>query len=479
MRYTTARSVNRVQSTGKFLLLVCLTSFLNPSPVTAQTILQDRPPAPNIIFLLTDDHRWDALGAAGNPIIRTPHLDKLATAGILFRNAYVTTSICCVSRASLLTGQYESRHRIHNFTTDLSPAALKSTYPALLRQAGYTLGFVGKFGVGKNPPDSLYDFWVNTEKGSTGGQPDYIRTDKNGYSIHDNDTINNAVQQFLRQYYKNTPFCLAVSFKAPHEQDGNPPTYITQPRFNDYYKDVHIPEPVTADPIYWDQLPPFLRTDNNIARERWKGLLSPATLYQENVKNYYRLISGVDEVVGNLMTTLERSGLADNTVIIFMGDNGFLLGEHGMEGKWYGYDPSIRVPLFIYYPRLPDRVRQTRPGQIALNIDIAPTILSMAGVPVPAAMQGQDLLAVLDNRVTEREYFFYQHYFLGSPKIPRVEGVVSRDFKYMQYIEHDYEELFDRKHDPHETLNLSADPRYRKKLNELRRQYKKLKAAAQ
>lgn len=459
------------------LFLACL-SLLPPLASQAQADIDPTAGSPNIIFLLTDDHRWDALGAAGNPIIRTPHLDKLATAGILFRNAYVTTSICCVSRASLLTGQYESRHNIHDFATDLTGPALVNTYPALLKQSGYKLGFIGKFGVGKNPPDSLYDFWVNTEKGGTGGQPDYIRTDKNGYSIHDNDTINNAVQQFLQQYSKQTPFCLSVSFKAPHEQDGNPPTYITQPRFNDYYKDVHIPEPVTADPAYWEQLPPFLRIDDNIARERWKGLLSPAALYQENVKNYYRLISGVDEVVGNLMTALERSGQADNTVIIFMGDNGFMLGDHGMEGKWYGYEPSIRVPLFIYYSHLPDRLRQTRPGQIALNIDIAPTILSMAGVPVPATMQGQDLLAILDNRAPEREYFFYQHYFLGSPRIPKVEGVVSRHFKYMRYIEHDYEELFDCEHDPHETRNLAADPAYRKKLNELRQRFKKLKTAA-
>ncbi len=464
---------------GTFLLLACLAGFFLGGTLMAQPASGSPIPPPNIIFLLTDDHRWDALGAAGNPIIRTPHLDKLASAGILFRNAYVTTSICCVSRASLLTGQYESRHNIHNFTTDLAPAALANTYPALLKQAGYTLGFIGKFGVGKNPPDSLYDFWVNTEKGGTGGQPDYIRTYENGYSIHDNDTINNAIQHFLHQSAGNAPFCLSVSFKAPHEQDGNPPTYITQPRFNEYYKDARIPEPVTADPAYWNQLPPFLRTDSNIGRERWKGLLSPATLYQENVKNYYRLISGVDEVVGNLVTTLEQSGLADNTVIIFMGDNGFMLGEHGMEGKWYGYETSIRVPLFIYYPHLPDKIRQTRPAQIALNIDIAPTILSMAGLSVPPTMQGQNLLAILENQIPERTYFFYQHYFLGSPRIPRVEGVVGRDFKYMRYIEHNYEELFDLIHDPHETENLANDASHRKKRNELRRRYKKLKIAAQ
>lgn len=470
--------MSRVLHPGILLLLTCLTDLFLADPIIAQPDPGNTANPPNIIFLLTDDHRQDALGAMGNTIVRTPHLDKLATAGILFQNAYVTTSICCVSRASLLTGQYESRHKIHDFTTDLSPAALANTYPALLKQAGYTLGFIGKFGVGKNTPAHLYDFWVDTEK-DRGGQPDYIRTDEKGYSIHDNDTINNAIQRFLQQFGRKTPFCLSVSFKAPHEQDGNPPTYIVQPRFKAYYKDVHIPEPVTAGPAYWDQLPSFLRTDNNIARERWKGLLSPHALYQENVKNYYRLISGVDDVVGNLTAALARLGISRNTVIIFMGDNGFMLGEFGMEGKWYGYEASIRVPLFIYDPRLRDKFRQIRPRQIALNIDIAPTILSMAGVPVPATMQGKDLLAVIENRVPERKDFFYQHYFLGSPGIPKVEGIVTSTFKYMRYIEHGYEELFDLIHDPNETDNLVRDAGYKKKLNELRRRYKKLKAAVQ
>lgn len=158
-----------------------------------------------------------------------------------------------------------------------------------------------------------------------------------------------------------------------------------------------------------------------------------------------------------------------------MGDNGMFLGEHGMEGKWYGYEESIRVPLFIYDPALPDKIKQYKAPQIALNIDIAPTILAMAGVKAPETMQGVDLISLLENKIPARKDFFYQHYFLGGPRIPREEGVVTRDFKYMNYIEHNYEELFDIKHDPHETDNLANNPKYKMKLEELRIRYKELK----
>ncbi len=436
---------------------------------------ENRSAKPNIIFLLTDDQRWDALGAMGNPIIKTPNMDRLATAGVLFQNAFVTTAICCVSRASILTGQSESRHQIHDFSTNLSPAATAKTYPALLKDAGYNLGFIGKYGVGQHPPESLFNFWVDTEAGGR-GQPDYVTVGTNGRMIHDTDTIGSAIQIFLDQFGKKDPFCLSVSFKAPHEQDGNPPKYIIQPKYQDLYKDIEIPSPVTADPIYWDRLPDLLRTDINFGRARWKGLFGTPELYQENVKNYYRLITGVDDVIGDMMKKLKKLGIADNTIIIVMGDNGMFLGEHGMEGKWYAYEESIRVPLFIYAPNLPDIIKQYRAPQIALNIDIAPTILSLAGVPVPKEMQGVNLIDVIENRIPERNEFFYQHYFLGGEQIPRVEAVVTKDFKYINWVEHNVEELFDTRHDPHETINLVNYPGYKTKLKELQKRYKELGA---
>ncbi len=428
---------------------------------------------PNIIFLLTDDQRWDAMGAMGNPIIQTPHLDKLARQGLMFKNAYVTTSICCVSRASILSGQYASRHKINDFTTSMSREALEQTYPLLLRKAGYKTGFIGKYGVGKpeDQPKGEYDFWACSDK----GQPDYELRDKNGNYLHHTDKVNQDISSFLNQYGNQEPFCLSVSFKAPHVQDKDPRQFIIQPRYKEYYKDVKIPVPETADPKYWQSFPDFFRTDENIARERWKLRFDTPEKYQESVKNYYRLITGVDDVVGKMIKKLEDMGLADNTIIMFMGDNGFYLGEHGLAGKWYGHEESIRVPLIIYDPRQREALKEVKPQQIVLNIDIAPTILSFAGIAAPQAIQGEDLMRITSNETQEREDFFYEHTFMGSPKIPKVEGVVRKDIKYMKFIEHDYEELYDLKHDPQEKQNLAYDPAYQLEISRMRDRYQELK----
>ena len=428
---------------------------------------------PNIIFLLTDDHRWDAIGAMGNKIIQTPHLDALAKRGILFRNAHVTTAICMVSRASLLSGQYMSRHGINDFSTDFKPAALARTYPALLKKAGYKVGFIGKFGIGvKNQPDTLFDYWAAKKE----GQPQYELVNQSGHTIHHTDSVGKDIAQFLGRFAgDDAPFCLSVSFKAPHELDGNPPQYPVQERFKPLYENVKIPDPVTAAPQYWDSLPAFFRTDQNIGRDRWKPLLSTAELRQQTTRDYYRLITGVDEVVGNMVAQLKNLKIDQNTLIIFMGDNGFALGEHGLEGKWFGFEESIRVPLIISGGALPKSLQSRSSNQLALNIDVAPTILSFAGVPVPPAIQGYDLLAVEQKKLSARKDFFYEHTYLGSPRLPKVEGVVSSDLKYMLYTEHGYEELYDTAKDPHETVNLAKRPEGKERLERMRKRYEELK----
>jgi arylsulfatase A-like enzyme len=434
---------------------------------------QTKPKRPNIIFLLTDDHRSDALGVMGNKIIKTPNLDGLANKGILFTKAYVTTSICCVSRASILSGQYESRHKINDFNTDFSAEALSKTYPALLKKAGYKLGFIGKFGIGvNNHPDSLFDYWASAKE----GQPVYELISKSGKMIHHTDSVAKDISQFLDQFAGKEPFCLSVSFKAPHELDGNPPTYPVQERFKNLYQNIAIPEPVTADPKYWNSFPDFFKTDQNIARDRWKPLLSTPALRQETIKDYYRLITGVDEAVGNLVNQLKSLNIDDNTIIIFMGDNGFSLGEHGLEGKWFGYEESIHVPMIISGAPVPAQLRHTRDDHFALNIDITPTILAFAGIPVPEEIQGTDLMAMLMKKKPPVNAFFYEHTFMGSPKLPKVEGVVTRKFKYMKYIEHNYEELYDSRNDPHETTNLALNNKYGEQLHQYRREYQRLKA---
>lgn len=463
--------MKKLKSFGSFIVLWLMVA----GPICA--LGQKKPEQPNIIVVVTDDQRWDALGAMGNKIIKTPHLDKMAGKGVLFKNAYVTTAICMVSRASILSGQYLSRHQINTFTTDFSKAALEQTYPILLKKAGYKIGFINKYGVGqKNQPQAYFDYWSCTPK----TQPDYEMQDENGNFIHNTDKSGNDIQEFLDKFGQQGPFCLSVSFKAPHEQDGDPPRFIVQERYKNLYQDVTIPTPITAAPQYWNSFPAFFRNEQNIARVRWKPLFSTPALAQETTKNYYRLITGVDEVMGNMVAKLEKLGIADNTVIIFIGDNGFYLGEHGMEGKWFGHEESIRVPLLIYDPRQPTPLKGKMCTEIALNIDVAPTILGLAKQPVPAGMQGIDLmqLAAGKNKKIFRNDFFYEHTFMGSPRLPKVEGVVSREIKYMNFIEHGYEELYDLKKDPHETTNLATHPQYQAKLNEMRQRYKTLKARA-
>lgn len=429
---------------------------------------------PNIIFILTDDHRWDALGIMGNKILKTPNLDKLARDGIYFRNAYVTTAICAVSRASILTGQYQSRHGIGDFATSFNSEALEDTYPMLLKNAGYKIGFVGKYGVGKpaDQPSKRYDFWECTNK----VQPDYEMTDENGNYIHNTDKVSRDVSRFLVTMGNQGPFCLSVSYKAPHVQDNDPRQFIINPRYKSHYADVTIPVPETADPEYWNRFPDFFRTDENIARIRWKLRFATPEMYQESVKNYYRLLTDVDDAIGKMVNELDSLGIADNTIIIFTGDNGMYLGEHGLAGKWYGHEESIRVPLIIFDPREGSSFRSKVSDEIALNVDIAPTILGFAGVDVPDSVQGMDLARVVDGTDPSRTRrdFFYQHTFMGSPGIPKVEGVVSREIKYMKFIEHGYEELYDLNRDPLEKNNLATSPEYSNELQQLRKRYLEL-----
>lgn len=437
---------------------------------------------PNVIFLLTDDQRWDALGCAGNPIIQTPHIDAMAADGVRFTNAFVTTSICATSRASIFSGQYARRHGIHDFATPFSDAAWADTYPARLKAAGYRLGLVGKYGVGRDGDfhKDTFDFWRGIA-----GQPVYEQTDEHGNDRHLTAIMGDQSVEFLRGCSADRPFCLSVSFKAPHVQDADPRQFIYDPIYKDLYKDVAIPVPETAAPEHVATLPGFLRDDATTARVRWRMRFDTAEKYQEMVKGYYRLITGVDAVVGRIRDELDRLGLADNTIVMLMGDNGFFLGEHGFAGKWYGHEESIRVPLVVHDPRLPAACRGRTPAQIALNIDIAPTILSLAGVEVPPAMQGADLSPLMGGRPgLARSDFFYEHLFVhrpggrGSNLIPQSEGVVSLRYKYLRYIDREpvYEQLFDLQNDPHETRNLVYDPARQGLLSAMRARWEQLRA---
>lgn len=420
---------------------------------------------PNIIILLTDDHRWDAVGFNGNRIIQTPNLDRLAQDGIVFNNAFVVSSICCSSRASILSGQYLARHGISNFDIDFSQKQLRDTYPIILKRAGYQIGFIGKYGVGLNHPDSLFDYWECPPT----YQPDYESFEKNGKPIHHTDLVSKQIHEAIIKFTSSDkPFCLSVSFKAPHCQDGDPRQFIYHPRYDSLYKDLMIPRTETTKPEYWNYFPDFFK-QNNEGRIRWALRFDTEEKFQNMVKSYYRLITHVDDVIGVMVEQLKEVGMEKNTVIFFMGDNGFFLGEHGLAGKWFPYEESIRIPLMLYDPR---DLGGKRVDKLVLNIDIAPTIIQYAGLEVPPVMQGLPIQDLLTKKKKDwRKFFFYEFRFPPFPQ--HCEALVTERYKYIVYPNSNplFEEIYDLKKDPLETSNIIHNKQIIKKMNDLEKMF--------
>lgn len=439
-------------------------NLLAAAALAAMRAQPKRPP--NIIFLLTDDQRWDTLGCMGHPIVRTPNVDILARDGVLFRNNFCATAICCTSRATIFSGLHETTHGISDFDAALPEPIHARTYPVLLKQAGYRMGFVGKYGVGADLPAGDYDYWQGLE-----GQASTYWREWKGRRTHLTRMMGEQAIEFLESSSGDRPFCLSVSFKAPHAEDPNPQQYIYDPAHAGLYKDVAVPVPQTAAAEYFDRMPDSLKKSEGHVRWGWR-FRTPES-YQEMVKGYLRLISGVDDVVGDIRAALHTLGLADNTVIIYTGDNGYLLGEHGLADKWFMYEESIRTPLVVYDPHLPVQLRGRERTEMVLNVDLAPTFVSLAGLQPPSSMQGSSIVPLLRGESPRwRKEWFYSHHFRHK-LIPQSEGIRTERWKYIRYIERNptFEELYDLRLDPGETNNLTASADHRNQLNHLRKRW--------
>jgi len=422
---------------------------------------------PNIVVLYTDDQRLDALACMGNPIIQTPHLDSLAQQGVAFSNSFCTTSICCTSRATLVTGMHCERHGIVGFNQPLAPEIWRQSFPMLLREPGYRTGFVGKWGIGGPMPEEDYDFWAGYA-----GQGSYFE-EVDGKRKHRTKINRDGALKFLDSCNSRQSFCLQVSFKAPHCLDGDPRPFHPDPEFDDLYADVEIPVPKTATEDCFKRLPSFLQESEG--RVRWQIRFSTPELFQKSVKDYYRLVTGVDRAVGEIVAKLDEMGVRDNTLLFFTSDNGFFLGEHGLAGKWFMYEESIRVPLLLFDPRLPEGGRGKRVSEMVLSTDVAPTLLDYAGIPVPSRMQGRSLRPLVEGKATDwRTEWFYSHPF-EHKRIPKCEGVRTKRWKYIRYIDFDppYEQLFDLEADPCEERDLARQPTYSERLKEMRQRWEK------
>ena len=413
---------------------------------------------PNVVLLLADDLRHDVFSFNGHPVSRTPAIDTLAADGMVFPDAFVTTSICAISRASLVLGQWAGRHGIADFGTGLSPAQEKLSAPFLLRESGYHTGFLGKYGIGwKLPPTTPYHVCE-----CFGGQGDYYRPDD---ERHLTARLTESAERFIRGAPRGRPFFLTVSFKAPHTQGRN--AFLPDHGLAELYQDATVERLPTDTPQHYAALPPALRGDHE-ARSRYLERFGNDTRMRTSRLNYLRLVAGLDRAVGRIRETIVNAGESARTIVIFTSDNGFFLGEHGMAGKWLPFEPSIRVPLLIHDPRLAGRQRRR---QMALNVDIAPTLLDWAEIDAPAAMQGSSLRPALANPAAAwREDWFYEHHY--QPKqgyIPASTAVRGNRYKYIRWHgEQAGESLFDLENDPAETRDLAASAESGELLERLR-----------
>ena len=431
-----------------------------PRDVYVPETVKRRADKPNIIFILTDDHRWDHLGCMGHPFLQTPNLDRIANEGVIFENSFVTTSLCSPSRASFLTGQYAHRHGVVTNHTPWNNS--NTTFMEYIKAAGYDTAFIGKWHMpGRDLPQlrGIDHFITFTKEGGQGVYYDCpliidgVETSRPGKYITDDLT------DFALEYIKRpraNPFCLYLSHKAVHF-GFRPPKHL-----RGIYKGVDL------------QLP----RESNIFNTYTNNHMFVGAPISMNMlyRNYCETIVSVDEQTGRLFSTMEVMGALDNTIIVYAGDNGHSWGEQGRYDKRHPYEESIRIPFMVRYPgeiRQPGR----RVSQMALNIDLAPTLLDMIGIPVPEEMQGISLVPALKNPEAEiRSNFLYEHFPVFPIPIPGMTAVRTDQYKYITY-HNDVRpaELYNLRKDPGEKNNIIRKPEFRALLSELRAELEKLK----
>jgi len=416
---------------------------------------------PNIIFILTDDQRWSALGYAGNKLVHTPEMDKLAQQGTYFKKATVSTPICAASRATLLSGMYERSHRYSFTTRSIRNEYMETAYPKVLREAGYYTGFYGKFGVKYDGKDKLFDVYDDYDRGPYPDRRGYYYKTIGKDTVHLTRYTGQQALDFLEAAPKGKPFCLSLSFSAPHAHDSAKDQYFWQKETDHLLADTTIPKADNSDDKYFNLLPKMVRDGFN--RVRWYWRYDTPEKYQHSVKGYYRMIAGIDLEIAKIREKLKKTGQDKNTVIILMGDNGYFQGERQLAGKWLMYDNSVRVPLIVYDPRLN---KHQDLEDLAQNVDVPATILDMAGVKAPAQWQGKSLYPLVkgSTKSLKRDTILIEHLWEFVNILPS-EGVRTKDWKYLRYVnDKSIEELYFLKTDPQEINNLAADPKYRKQL---------------
>lgn len=414
----------------------------------------------NVVFILSDDHRFDAMGFMGHPFLETPHMDSMASEGVHLKNAFVSTSLCSPSRASILTGLYTHKHRVIDNNRLVPEGTI--FFPQYLQQAGYETAFIGKWHMGgaTDAPRPGFDHWVSFR-----GQGSYLPS-RNGLNVNGKkvpqkgyitDELTDYAVDWLEDRSCDKPFFLYLSHKAVHAN------FTPAERHEDRYKDVKITPPVTqanTEENYAGK-PAWLKNQRN----SWHGVDFPyhSALDIENYyKRYCETLLAVDDSIGRVKAALKEKGMLDSTLIIYMGDNGFMFGEHGLIDKRVAYETSIRVPMMMQCPDLfpAGSVVEEMIG----NIDVGPTVLEAAGLRTPDYMDGSSFMALGEGKKVDwRDSFFYVYYWEKNfPQSPTVFALRGDRYKYITYYGlWDTDELYDIQADPNETRNLIADPKLR------------------
>jgi len=440
-----------VLKAGAAALIAILMAMGFPSSLTAMSTKKK----PNILFILSDDHRWDAMSYMGHPVIKTPNMDRIAQEGVLFNNAFVTTSLCSPSRASFLTGQYAHNHGVKNNLTPWDNNNV--TFLELIKKAGYHTGFIGKWHMPGNFPelrglDRLVTFTVD------GGQGRYFNCPLivDGKEVpskkeYITEELTDYANDFITKN-KNNPFCLYLSHKAAHAM------FTPSKKFKHIYDNIDLPLPPESDS--------WVGSTN--------GNMYPST-NQNLYRNYLACLTELDLHIGRVLNKLDELGIADNTIVIYAGDNGHFWGEHHLHDKRWPYEEAIRIPFIVRYPGM-----ITNPGrredQMVLNIDLAPTLLEIAGATVPDKMDGKSLVPAIKNKTAMgRKAWLYEYFKDFSYNVPEHTAVRTDRYKYIEFVGKRKPELYDLTDDPREMKNIYSTPKGSKVLPGLKKMMKKLK----
>jgi N-acetylglucosamine-6-sulfatase len=469
------------------IILCCCVVLSLPSAIYSQAKPASAKPPMNVVFILSDDHRYDFMGFMNKvPWLKTPNMDRMAKEGAHIKNAFVSTALCSPSRASILTGQYAHTHTVVDNSAPLPPGLV--FFPQYLQKRGYKTGFFGKWHMGNDDdkPRPGFDQWVSFR-----GQGVYYgaNLNVNGKNIKQADTayttdrLTDYALEWMQSLKKDQPFFLYLSHKGVHamfepaarhkdryknESIVSPPSmYITATDSSKRYGT--ITEPSTK--VNKANMPEWVKKQ----RYSWHGvdyMYHGQIQFDEFYRHYCETLLAVDESIGRVMKWLEEKGLAENTLVIYMGDNGFSFGEHGLIDKRHAYEESMRVPLLAWNPAM---IRAgTTIQKMVLNIDIAPTILELTGIPKPKQMQGASFLSMLKGGqpANWRDKVFYEYYWEWSfPQTPTIFAVRTDRYKYIfnQGV-WDANELYDLQEDPYEMNNLIRDPSKQQLAGELKKQ---------